>query len=186
MEEFINIYENALTDQECDYLINLFEKNKELIYEGGYGSVGGIVVNKNIKICNEIYLSKLGNNIERDFNIKLEKYFIDYIKDKKGFSSLDINNESWRLKRYTKNEGFFDWHVDNVPYITRVLAVIYYLNDVEEGGETLFKNGNRTISIKPKKGNLLIFPANFCFCHKGNIPISNDKYILVTFLRFKI
>lgn len=29
-----------------------------------------------------------------------------------------------------------------------------------------------------------IFPANFCYPHEGGSPISNNKYILVTFLKY--
>jgi hypothetical protein len=48
------------------------------------------------------------------------------------------------------------------------------LNDVQDGGETIFMN----CKIKPKKGRLLIFPSTWTYIHGGNIPISNDKYIL--------
>ena len=53
---------------------------------------------------------------------------------------------------------------------------MYYLNDVSEGGETEFYH--QKVKIKPEKGTLVIFPAYFTHLHKGNVPISNDKYIL--------
>jgi hypothetical protein len=52
---------------------------------------------------------------------------------------------------------------------------MWYLNDVNEGGETLFFE---KYSIKPQKGKIVIFPAEWFFQHKGKIPISNDKYII--------
>tara|TARA_R110002051_G_scaffold273633_1_gene334265 strand:- start:324 stop:1046 length:723 start_codon:yes stop_codon:yes gene_type:complete len=83
------------------------------------------------------------------------------------------------IKRYTKEvDGYHGWHEDNgndTPEICRMLVFMYYLNDVEEGGETDFLHQN--LKIKPTKGSLVIFPTYFTHTHKGHIPISNDKYI---------
>ena len=53
---------------------------------------------------------------------------------------------------------------------------MWYLNDVEEGGETEF--WYQKVKIKPKKGTVVMFPTSFTHKHKGHIPISNDKYIV--------
>ncbi|MGD2137773.1 MAG: 2OG-Fe(II) oxygenase, partial [Gammaproteobacteria bacterium] len=57
----------------------------------------------------------------------------------------------------------------------RRLALLY-LNSVAEGGETLFFHQN--VAVKPEAGKLVIFPAGFTHVHKGQRPISNDKYII--------
>jgi hypothetical protein len=51
---------------------------------------------------------------------------------------------------------------------------------VNEGGETEFFNGR--IKIKPEKGKLLLFPSTWTFMHKGNTPISSNKYIVTGWL----
>ena len=51
-----------------------------------------------------------------------------------------------------------------------------YLNDVEEGGETEFLYQPKR--IKAEKGKIVIFPADFMHTHRGNPPISNEKYVL--------
>ena len=48
------------------------------------------------------------------------------------------------------------------------------LNNVEEGGETLFED----FKIKPMEGLLLFFPATWTYPHSGAMPTSNDKYII--------
>ena len=53
---------------------------------------------------------------------------------------------------------------------------MYYLNNVNEGGETEFYH--QKLKVKPTIGSLVIFPTFFTHLHKGNVPISNDKYIL--------
>ncbi|AXR08139.1 2OG-Fe(II) oxygenase [Salinimonas sediminis] len=96
----------------------------------------------------------------------------------------DIN-----AQRYTANEGGYPyWHSEVFPQLPhnealhRVLLFMFYLNDVEEGGETDFYYQNR--SIQPKAGRMVIAPAYFTHTHRGQIPISNDKYILTSWLLF--
>ena len=48
------------------------------------------------------------------------------------------------------------------------------MNDIEEGGETYFYNGK----VKPEAGKLILFPATWTYNHKGNMPKSDDKYII--------
>ena len=51
---------------------------------------------------------------------------------------------------------------------------MWYLNTVDEGGETEFFDGG---IIKPSKGTLVLFPATWDNVHRGKMPISSDKYI---------
>jgi hypothetical protein len=53
-----------------------------------------------------------------------------------------------------------------------------YLNDVEEGGETEFHYIPKRVTAK--KGRILMFPAEFTHTHRGNAPLSNDKYVIAT------
>jgi hypothetical protein len=59
---------------------------------------------------------------------------------------------------------------------------MFYLNDVEQGGETDFFYPN--IKLKPKKGTMVIAPAGFTHTHRGNKPISDNKYILTSWVLF--
>ena len=92
-------------------------------------------------------------------------------------------------QRYTAgNGGYPYWHSEVYPQLQhndalhRVLLFMYYLNDVEEGGETEFYYQNR--AVKPKAGRMVIAPAYFTHTHRGQIPKSNDKYILTSWLLF--
>ncbi len=93
------------------------------------------------------------------------------------------------VQKYDKGQGGYHyWHSEIYPQLPhneplhRVLALLYYLNDVEEGGETEFHY--QDISAKPTAGSLVIFPAGFTHSHKGHIPISNDKYVVTAWLMF--
>jgi hypothetical protein len=57
-----------------------------------------------------------------------------------------------------------------------------YLNDVEDGGETEFLY--QRMRVKPKQGTLLIWPAGFTHTHRGNPPLSNNKYVITGWSEF--
>lgn len=84
--------------------------------------------------------------------------------------------------------GYPHWHSEHFPVkgshdpLHRVALYMYYLNDVEEGGETEFFYQDQ--SIKPKKGTMVVAPANFTHTHRGNTPISSDKYIATSWILF--
>ena len=53
---------------------------------------------------------------------------------------------------------------------------MFYLNDVKKGGTTDFLHQN--VSLKPTKGSLVIFPANWMYIHRGTPPIDSEKWIM--------
>ena len=94
------------------------------------------------------------------------------------------------MQHYEVNSGGYPyWHSEAYPdpphneALHRMLLFMYYLNDVEEGGETDFFY--QKISIKPQKGTMVIAPAYFTHTHRGNVPKSSDKYIITSWVLFK-
>lgn len=49
-------------------------------------------------------------------------------------------------------------------------------------GETEFLYYPRR--IKPKQGTLIVFPGAFTHAHRGNPPLSGDKYIITGWIEF--
>ncbi|MGB0895135.1 MAG: 2OG-Fe(II) oxygenase [Parashewanella sp.] len=93
------------------------------------------------------------------------------------------------LQKYKKQQGgYHHWHSEQYPQLNhnealhRVVLYMFYLNDVEEGGETEFYYQQR--KLKPKKGTMVIAPAGFTHSHKGHVPLSNDKYIATSWIMF--
>ena len=58
----------------------------------------------------------------------------------------------------------------------RMLVGMLYLNDVSKGGETEFYH--QGVSIQPRQGTVVVWPAYFTHTHRGNPPVSNTKYIV--------
>jgi prolyl 4-hydroxylase len=88
------------------------------------------------------------------------------------------------LKRYRPGEDEqFQLHFDAVNHLAhRYLVMLWYLNDVGEGGETRFPQLD--MSVRPQAGRLLMFPPYWMYQHEGVTPVSGDKYILSTYLLF--
>ncbi len=93
------------------------------------------------------------------------------------------------VQKYKQQQGGYHyWHSEIYPQdqhnepLHRQLAILLYLNDVEEGGETeFFYQGVKT---RPKPGSVVIFPSGFTHTHKGHIPVSGDKYVITAWLLF--
>lgn len=96
------------------------------------------------------------------------------------------------LQHYQKNRGgYHHWHSEHYPHpsdpqqksLHRVLFWLLYLNDVEEGGETeFFYQGAK---VKPKQGRLILSPCSFTHTHRGNVPTSNDKYVVTSWVMYR-
>lgn len=89
-----------------------------------------------------------------------------------------------RIQKTSPGQGYHVWHCENGSSSRRdrMLVFCLFLNDVEDGGETEFLYLKKR--IKPKRDRLLIFPAGFTHTHRGNQPISGDKYILTGWLEY--
>ena len=62
----------------------------------------------------------------------------------------------YQIQKYKKNEGKYTWHTDNLisnNYRQRLITFLFYLNDIDKGGETDF-HYKKIIS---EQGNLYFF-----------------------------
>lgn len=96
----------------------------------------------------------------------------------------DINAQKYQAEQ----GGYPYWHSEVYPQaphndaLHRILLFMFYLNDVDEGGETEFYYQKQ--AVQPKLGRMVIAPAYFTHTHRGNVPRSNDKYILTSWVLF--
>lgn len=201
LDRYIYINENSLSRDLCDEIINKFEEQEG---KGRGHTFGGIqpkvkdTTDYNIEINNpkwsrirDALIIELINNIEI-YTSKLDTPMYhsqpDDINDlnpnhkKKNFKELTANGlffETIMIQKYKSKKGRYVYHNDfsseSDKKRYRVLTYIYYLNDVEEGGETQFWDNYK---IKPQKGKLVLFPASWTYPHSGLMPISHDKYII--------
>jgi len=182
LNDLIHVYENALDPEICDFFISVFDEVSHLhetIQNEGKPNFTQFNVTENKNATEE--LDKIHNHMIKKVYEYRDLYY-EFV-DSRVFPS-EHAFEQFRIKKYnTGGEDRFDTHVDVKSYSSarRFLSFMWYLNDVEVGGETVFKD----LTIQPKKGTLLVFPPLWLFPHKGNAPISGPKYIMSTYLHYK-
>jgi hypothetical protein len=79
---------------------------------------------------------------------------------------------------------WFHEHADSwdIASATRQVSVVTYLNDVAEGGETVFTPLDLT--QRCVKGTMLLFPSNYMYHHMARPPESGPKIVVVTWVHF--
>lgn len=193
----IGICDSVLSDEDCDLIIDSFEILSDYLFDGK--TVGG--VNKNIKKTTDLHIVTKGdtscytqdqvnlmNKLDEIIFVGLNKVIGEYINEYEDELSgwLEPFDTGYQLQKYQKGEGFYRQHCDGgiytpFPLCLRVLGVVMYLNTVKKGGGTNFPLQKYT--VRPVKGRVSIFPANFTHPHIAQVPISNDKYIVSTFVQ---
>ena len=193
--EYIYIAE-SLSEELCNTIIKKYDTDYSLKNHGF--TAGGI--NQNIKDTTDmvIPIDDIWSDISTTLSSELQKHIELYIyklNDKPNYTSkynygMEYNHlhgnlhvkSNFMIQKYQKEKGKYVYHTDgsNQDNSRRVITYLWYLNDVIEGGETEFFGGS--FQIKPKKGHLLLFPSTWTFPHRGNCPLSSDKYIITGWL----
>lgn len=89
--------------------------------------------------------------------------------------------ESINLVKYYPG-NHFQTHADDGASYKSVVSLVGYLNDDYEGGEITFPAHD--VTVKPEKGDLVIFPSNYMFMHRAMPVTSGVKYSVVTMLDY--
>ncbi len=89
----------------------------------------------------------------------------------------------YQVQRYRQGE-FYHWHIDggSHQFSQRQLVMLWYLNEVEQGGETDFLY--QGLSVKPETGKLVMFPPFWTHEHRARVVEQGVKYIATTWIVF--
>jgi hypothetical protein len=96
---------------------------------------------------------------------------------------MDIYKEKFNIKLDFKEamlfvkygEGHhFATHVDHGANYSLAVSALAYLNDDYEGGELGFPILD--LEIKPKAGDIVVFPSSYIYSHKVNVVKSGTRY----------
>ena len=184
--EFVKEYKDVFGNNFCETIIRKFELDDTK--KAGM-TISGLSKHKvTCDLHSDSWNSESWNIIYSVLKDTLDKYVITYYNDLgELFHLFSINEDSgFQIQKYTKNVGFYNFHHDFYLEDSRgfrTLTYLFYLNTVEEGGETEFYNG---IKIKAERGKLIFFPSTWNFIHKGVMPVSSDKYIITGWVYSKI
>ena len=190
IDNFIGVYDNYITKEECDKAINIYEnQNKFNQTVNRIGSEKASILQKQDQHTfltgtnTEIWWEEL-KSMMVNFDLAWNHYIENTgAKDAYGqkffFTSL-------KIQKTLPTEGYHVWHIEhgkgfqNEP---RAFVFSIYLNDVKDGGETEFLHFSKR--VKPETGRIVIWPAGFPYLHRGNPPLSGEKYILTSWMMLR-
>jgi len=86
--------------------------------------------------------------------------------------------EAFNFVKYDGPGTHFKVHADHGPTYVCTISVVVYLNDDYEGGEIWFPRMDG-LSIKPKAGDIVVFPSTYIYEHASQDMVSGIKYAVV-------
>jgi hypothetical protein len=89
--------------------------------------------------------------------------------------------EAMNFIKYGPGQHFQEHHDHGYSYNCTV-SLVSYINDDYEGGELYFRLQDKM--IKPRAGDLYIFPSNYMYPHRAMPVHSGVKYSIVTMLDY--
>lgn len=180
--EMIRAFDGDLSARQCISLIRMFLDSPEKIPgQTSSGLQTQVKKTTDVIIRDPEVVSLLMSRLKR----AVDAYFAS-LSDVAFISQHHLTTNTHALKvplfkiqYYRRGEGHYAKHFDDRFGVGRVLAFMWYLNNVTEGGETIFFNDSfAETRIRPTAGTLLLFPTNWTFTHGGATPLSDDKYII--------
>jgi len=193
-ETMIVLYDGLLDNHICETLLGVLKSDyPKNSFEGLMAS--GFM--PNVKLSSDLHFSALKykeknadftnvhfdleQSIHQAMSSCLAHYMSEYEVQTRMFD--DINDTGFQVQKYIRNYGYFRTHVDSFPgqsVSNRVISVLLYLNTIEHGGETNFPLHNQ--EVKPIAGRIVLFPATFTHPHESRPALSEDKWIINTFI----
>ncbi len=182
MDKYIFHKRKALDRRTCEHLINIFEKsNPVLIKKHDYYAI----------------YPHLTEDIKFSFlKLILRKYIMgEYAKKHKflNFLYAQWNIDDWfNIQRYNPGQYYDSMHdvVRSQGHMEhganedsrRLLAWMFYLNDIKKDGGTCWPQQNFT--TKPRAGDLYVWPAGWTHSHYGIPAPKETKYIITGWCSF--
>ena len=156
---------NFLTEEEISYLLDGLEERHSHRFVSQKGPNGeALTYMRKYDGLPDIY-----NLVNRVKNEIIKAYKLHDIEIVEKEEVLGVVH--WETGSYLNT------HVDDLGYVTENhLPIIIYLNDNYEGGEIKFETHD--VCIKPKTGDLVVFPGNMHYAHEVKEVLSGDRYTL--------
>lgn len=185
----------VLTRDQCDMILKASE-SVEMKQTTVFDSDGSEVVSTNIRnntmtvldeIVSEDVITLLNNSVKnalQNYKDQVTTYHYGYIgwpMPAVGYTTFE--RERFQLLSYTEDQ-YYHWHFDqsvvrDAPESHRELSMVLYLNDDFEGGYTWFPYQK----FKPRPGEALFFPSNWCYPHCSETVTSGNKKVIVTWFQ---
>ena len=173
IKNFIGVYDNYITKQECDKAIKLFEnQNKFNNTLNRMNFENSPILQKQDK---QFFAGE--NNMDvwwedlKPMMLNFDMAWNHYVQQtgaRESYGQDKFIYTRLKIQKTLPTEGYHVWHIEHGSTFemqSRAFVFSIYLNDVKEGGETEF------------------LPAAFPYLHRGNPPLSEKKYILTSWMK---
>lgn len=190
VENFIGVFDNFIPPGQCENIIKMYqeeEKANRVYSRFTHERVDGYhKKDSSFDLRPSVHMLKdQVKDIIVNFDMALRQYFFETNVDAVVDSGYGFKYTVIKVQKTLPKEGYHVWHTEwgegmGFEGFTRWLVFSIYLNDVEEGGETEFLHFSKR--VKPKRGRIVIWPAHFPYVHRGNPPLSGEKYIMTSWL----
>lgn len=168
MIDNIDIFENFLSVEECNFILNKCKEDLTLSNAEVYGN------NDKLRKSSVGWISDLGFLNDRLIN-KLKETF--------NINGMEVTGlGDYQFTEYKEGE-YFDWHTDSTTtiYRDRFTSIVIQLNDTYEGGVLEIKNiKGELVPIENKIGTLYIF--NSRLLHRVTPVVDGIRYSLVNWI----
>ena len=178
--DMILIIDDVISDDECELLISEFEKNKPIKESSREINSSKIQeTDANFLVLNPKTKTHQIANDKTNIMVGHYKNYIEKLGyfDTHGFISSLSFSHMYRIIKYDIGQSFHN-HVDKSPFVYGSCSLA--LNDDYEGGEYRFFNGAH--KLKLKKGQGMIWPADFFFVHGVDTITNGCRYSVNSFL----
>jgi hypothetical protein len=185
----INVYSGAITREQGRKYINTLES--KLSGGGRYQWNGAKVTNSaevtesarnalDFKMNSTAFGPRNEDNAELyDMHEEIFQAVKACVDDYGAYWGVGIQSyEAFNFVKYDGPGTHFKIHADHGPTYVCTISVLVYLNDEFEGGETYFPRMDG-LSIKPKAGDIAVFPSTYIYEHASQDMISGVKYAVV-------
>jgi predicted 2-oxoglutarate/Fe(II)-dependent dioxygenase YbiX len=185
----VNVYSGAITEEQGKSYIDTLERN---LSGGGRYSWNGARVTSSAEVdlqarnAQDFKTNSTGLGPRNEHNAELydvhEAVFQavkQCVDDYGHYWGVGIASyEAFNFVKYDGPGTHFKVHADHGPTYVCTISVVVYLNDDYEGGDIWFPRMNN-LSIKPKAGDIVVFPSTYIYEHASQDMISGVKYSVV-------
>ena len=179
--DFIGIYDNALSLEECDKLITFFESSEKVrgvVFDSVHKQK---ISDHNTKKNIELYKA-LVSTTPKCMVRSLEKCLKKYIEEYPSVNNIPrwtlIDGYTFQKLQYY-DDGYKQWHTEHSTgeQANRILAWMFYLNDAS-GTEFM-----HFPTVDAIMGRCIIWPSAFTHMHRS-APNKGLKYIMSGWFSF--
>lgn len=180
MNNMIEEYSNAFSEEFCKNVIDIFERmhsERLTVAQRSMNRNSDDRVMYDWSPHNQMHYYH--HDVVKEFYQTLYTNYLRYIEKYQILSEMAPHSpKGMCVQRTSENQGYHLWHCESSSNASssRMLAYTLYLNDITDGGETEYLY--QKIKVKPKTGKLVIWPAFFTHPHRGNPTYSENKYII--------